>query len=57
MWYSMLTPEISKLEHLILAIELIASPILMRHFTIKWNEKQFKKFIFVYESIKLVYPI
>ena len=53
----MLIHEISKLEHLILAIELIASPILMRHFTIKWNEKQFKKFIFVYESIKLVYPI
>ena len=53
----MLTPEISKLQYLILAIELIASPILMRHFIIKWNEKQFKKFIFVYESIKLVYPI
>ena len=42
-WFSYLeTPETSKIWIWGSVIELIITPLVMRHFTLKWNEIQFK---------------
>jgi len=42
LWYAIETPESPKVDVWITVIEFVASPIWMRYFTIKWNEKQFQ---------------
>ena len=41
LWYFVETPGSPKVDVWIIIIEFVTSPVLMRYFTIKWNEKLF----------------
>lgn len=40
LWYYVETPGLPKVDVWIIIIEFVTSPVWMRYFTIKWNEKQ-----------------
>ena len=41
LWYFVETPGSPKVDVRIIIIEFVTSPVWMRYFTIKWNEKLF----------------